>query len=57
MDLIRSHSASSSEVMRKPERTKKVSTPRKPASSHGMPPWKAITPSTAKARMPSRAGM
>ena len=43
--------------MRNPERTKNVSTPRNPAPIQGIPPWNAITASTAKARTPSSAGM
>src|SRR5579872_2143589 len=54
---FRPHSPSNSEVMRNPESTKKVSTPRNPAGRNGTPLWNAMTPSTAKARTPSRAGM
>ncbi len=42
--------------MRKPERTKKTSTPRKPPGSIDGRAWWAITASTATARSPSRAG-
>src|SRR5579875_3795861 len=50
------HSRTSSDVMRKPERTKKVSTPRNPPGSQETPPWKASTPRTATPRRPSSAG-
>ena len=40
--------------MRKPESVKKRSTPSHPQES--MPAWSATTASTARARMPSRAG-
>ncbi len=42
--------------MRKPESTKKTLTPRKPPPTPGAPPWKSMTPKTAMARSPSRAG-
>ena len=50
------HSPMSSEVMRKPERTKNVSTPMNPPSMCGIPPWNIITARTAQARTPSSAG-
>ena len=42
--------------MRKPDRTKKASTPMNPPSMCGIPPWNIITATTAQARTPSRAG-
>ena len=43
--------------MRNPDRTKNASTPKNPAGRNDKPPWYAITARTAKARMPSSAGM
>src|SRR5688572_33261414 len=40
--------------MRKPDRTKKTSTPRKPPRNHGISLWYRSTPATAMARTPSR---
>ena len=42
--------------MRKPEMTKKTSTPRKPPGSQRGSRWKAMTAATASARRPSRPG-
>jgi len=50
------HSPIRSEVIRKPERTKKASTPMNPPSMCGIPPWNSMTARTAKARTPSSAG-
>jgi hypothetical protein len=51
------HSETSSEVMRKPDKTKNVSTPMKPPVATARPPWNIMTATTAKARTPSRPGM
>ncbi len=53
----RPHSVRSSEVIRYPERTKKVSTPRNPPGICPVPKWNAMTDRTATARNPSRAGL
>src|ERR1700722_5135533 len=50
------HSPTSREVIRKPDRTKKMSTPSRPPATRDTPPWKARTPSTATARIPSSPG-
>ena len=55
--LVRPHSVSSSEVIRYPDRTKNVSTPRKPPLKPLAPKWNAMTPPTATARSPSSAGL
>ena len=52
----RPYSPTRSEVMRKPDRTKKVSTPRNPPRAHPASRWYAKTERTAKARRPSSAG-
>lgn len=39
--------------MRKPDRTKNMSTPTNPPANHGSPAWKASTAPTAMARIPS----
>jgi hypothetical protein len=46
-----------SEVIKKPLRTKKTSTPMIPPCTPRMPPWSARTRATARARTPSSAGM
>ena len=46
-------SLSNSDVMRKPEITKKTSTPIYPPCSHGTPAWFSTTNPTATARNPS----
>ena len=53
----RPHSTRSSEVIRYPERTKKVSTPRNPPGICPVPKWNAMTDPTATARKPSRVGL
>ncbi len=49
-------SASSSRVIRKPERVKNSETPRKPPLAHENEPWKNSTSSTANPRRPSSGG-
>src|SRR5258708_35731713 len=61
MRELRWYSSTSNVVMRKPLRTKKTSTPKKPPSAwEGAPPrlvpWNSITATTATARRPSSAG-
>jgi hypothetical protein len=51
-----STSRESSPVMRKPEMTKKTSTPTNPPATPGTPAWNRTTASTATARRPSMSG-
>jgi hypothetical protein len=50
------HSRRSRLVIRKPDRVKKIDTPRKPPLAHENPPWKHSTATTASPRSPSSAG-
>jgi len=49
-------SASSNDVIKKPDRVKNVDTPRYPPLIQETPPWNTSTASTASARTPSSAG-
>ena len=43
-------------VIKYPDRTKNISTPRKPPGSQAASMWKIMTAKTANARMPSKSG-
>ena len=53
---VRRYSPSRSDVTRKPDRTKKMSTPSSPPLAHPSPAWNAMTARTATPRRPSRPG-
>jgi hypothetical protein len=53
---VPARSASSSDVIRKPDSTKNASTPRNPLGRNASPPWNTTTAATATARTPSSAG-
>jgi len=53
---VRDRSVSSNEVIRNPDSTKNVSTPRNAPPSPETPAWNSTTAATARARTPSSAG-